>query len=159
MSFFYSHKNIFLKVIGTHSAVANQIPNVSLSPSCAFQEAAGEESPMSTMLSRLSDVTELFPQSKHPVVFSSPGREFREGATARLPLCVLFQGWHVGAGRRGSSPCTRMPPALPRDPLGTTPTVTWCFRETTLNNIKRKRLPVGQEMAAGVTLEPLPLLP
>lgn len=76
VSFFYSHGNISLRVIGAHSAVANQIPNVSLFLSCSFQEAGREELPLSVMISCPSDVREPFPQSERPVVFSSLGRNF-----------------------------------------------------------------------------------
>lgn len=87
---FYSHKNIFLQVIGTHSAVANQIPNVSLFLSCSFQEAGCEELPLSVMLSCLSNVRELFPQSKRPIVFSSFGRNFEEKAVFRSLLFIVL---------------------------------------------------------------------
>lgn len=76
MSFFYSHKSIFLEVIEGHSAVANHIPNVSFFLSCAFQGVGWEALPLSVMPSRLSNVRELFPRSKRPIVFSSFGRNF-----------------------------------------------------------------------------------
>ena len=115
MSFFYSHKNIFLEAIGTHSAVANQIPNVSFFLSCFFQEAGCEELPLSVMLSCLSNVRQPFPQSKRPIVFPALAGIFER----KLFIILDLEGGARGLRLIQSPPVCF--PQVPRDLLGPLP--------------------------------------
>lgn len=112
---FYSHKNIFLEAIGTHSAVANQIPNVSFFLSCFFQEAGCEELPLSVMLSCLSNVRQPFPQSKRPIVFPALAGIFER----KLFIILDLEGGARGLGLIQTPPVCF--PQLPRDLLGPLP--------------------------------------
>lgn len=95
---FHPHGNIFLEVIGAHSAVANQTPNVSLvlPPAPSRRRAGGGALPLSVMLSRLSNVSAPSLRA-NARLFSSAGRNVSEKAVSRARSRWLFQTWRVAS--------------------------------------------------------------
>lgn len=120
---FHPHRNIFLEVIGTHSAVANQIPNVSLFLlACAFQDAGGEALPLSVMLSCLSNVSAPALRANAQLFFQLWQEFFRESCfqSTFLPVVLDLAYGNVKGSCLIQSPYICFP-KLPEDLPGTAP--------------------------------------